>query len=416
MPGTDRSNASAVHNSYRPDIDGLRAVAVLSVVIFHAFPTWLPGGLVGVDIFFVISGYLISGHILQQLHDNRFSIFDFYSRRIRRIFPALILVLLFCLAVGAVALSAADNKELGEHVAGGAGFVANLLFWFEVGSNRDGGISNPLLHLWSLGVEEQFYIVWPLAAWVAWRRGMSVMKTIAVVAALSMIANLVIVYIDRTTAFYLPITRFWELLAGAALAELERSYGGLSRPAANMAAIAGIVLLVVSFALIREKQAFPGIIAAAPVLGAVLVIAAGRTAALKNLIFSNRIAVAIGLISYPLYLWHWPLLSFGYIIGHDTPAKEVRFGLLAVSVLLAALTYMMIEKPIRFGRFRKSAVAVPLFAIMAVIGAAGYWVSEEAQRSLPRDVAQAAAPVAKDAASLPLQKEDRHAMRGGRSL
>ncbi|WP_203428385.1 acyltransferase [Rhizobium sp. BG4] len=119
MLESDGSSAKAMQHNYRPDIDGLRAVAVLSVVIFHAFPTWLPGGLVGVDIFFVISGYLISGHILQQLHDNKFSIFDFYSRRIRRIFPALILVLLFCLAVGAVALSAADNRELGEHVAGG---------------------------------------------------------------------------------------------------------------------------------------------------------------------------------------------------------------------------------------------------------------------------------------------------------
>ncbi|MGV2101735.1 acyltransferase family protein [Rhizobium sp. 21-4511-3d] len=410
----DGSSAKAMQHNYRPDIDGLRAVAVLSVVIFHAFPTWLPGGLVGVDIFFVISGYLISGHILQQLHDNKFSIFDFYSRRIRRIFPALILVLLFCLAVGAVALSAADNRELGEHVAGGAGFVANLLFWFEVGSTKDGGISNPLLHLWSLGVEEQFYIVWPLAAWIAWRRGMSVIKTIAAVALVSMIFNLVIVYIDRTTAFYLPVTRFWELLAGAALAELERSHGGLSRPAANLAAIAGIVLLVLSFALIREKQAFPGIIAAAPVLGAVLVIAAGRTAALKTLIFSNRIAVAIGLISYPLYLWHWPLLSFGYIIGHDTPAKEVRFGLLAASVVLAGLTYMIIEKPIRFGRFRKSAVAVPLFAIMTFIGAAGYWVSEQAQHGLPRNVAQVGVPVAENTA--PPQKESRHVTRDGRSL
>ncbi|MGO4350420.1 acyltransferase family protein [Rhizobium sp. RAF36] len=405
-----QGSGSAVQHGYRSDIDGLRAVAVLSVVIFHAFPTWLPGGLVGVDIFFVISGYLISGHILQQLHDDRFSIFDFYSRRIRRIFPALIAVLLFCLCVGWIALSAADNRELGEHVAGGAGFVANLLFWFEIGSQKDGGISNPLLHLWSLGVEEQFYIVWPLAAWIAWRRGMNVIKTIAVVALVSMIANLVIVYLDRTTAFYLPITRFWELLAGAALAELERSRGNLSKPAANAAAISGIVLLVLSFALIREKQAFPGIIAAAPVLGAVLVIAAGRTAFLKQAIFSNPIAIAVGLISYPLYLWHWPLLSFGYIVEKDTPALSVRIGLLAAGFALAALTYLLIEKPIRFGRFRKSAVAVPLFAVMTAIGVAGYWVAERdglPGSSVRRDMAQIG-PV--------LQKDGRHATRDGSPL
>jgi peptidoglycan/LPS O-acetylase OafA/YrhL len=239
---------------------------------------------------------------------------------------------------------------------------------------------------------------------------MNVIKTIAVVALVSMIANLVIVYLDRTTAFYLPITRFWELLAGAALAELERSHGNLSKPAANAAAISGIVLLVLSFALIREKQAFPGIIAAAPVLGAVLVIAAGRTAFLKQAIFSNPIAIAVGLISYPLYLWHWPLLSFGYIVEKDTPALSVRIGLLAAGFALAALTYLLIEKPIRFGRFRKSAVAVPLFAVMMAIGVAGYWVAERdglPGSSVRRDMAQIG-PV--------LQKDGRHATRDGSPL
>jgi peptidoglycan/LPS O-acetylase OafA/YrhL len=156
--------------TYRPDIDGLRAVAVLAVVMFHAFPSLLPGGFVGVDIFFVISGYLITNILLSELEVGRFSLASFYARRIRRIFPALLLVLIFCYAIGWFSLFKDEYKQLGKHIVAGAGFVANLTFWNEAGYFDSAADTKPLLHLWSLGVEEQFYIIWPLILGFAFRR------------------------------------------------------------------------------------------------------------------------------------------------------------------------------------------------------------------------------------------------------
>jgi peptidoglycan/LPS O-acetylase OafA/YrhL len=366
------SKSVPVHaRDYRPDIDGLRALAVMAVVIFHYFPTWLPGGFVGVDVFFVISGYLISGHIVQQMRAGRFSLLDFYGRRIRRIFPALIAVLAACLCFGGLFMSFDSFGLLGKHVAGGAGFVANILLWTERGGTEGASNFKPLLHLWSLGVEEQFYILWPIVAWFAWRRRMSVLATIAAVAVLSMVANLLIVHVERVSAFYLPVSRFWELLAGAALIEAERQYGNMPSAMAPFAAAVGMLLLGFGFILIRVEQMFPGWIALIPVLGAVLVIAAGRDPSLKRHIFSNRIARGVGLISYPLYLWHWPLVSFGYIFQNGTPAKDLRLALLALAFLLATLTYHWIEKPIRFGAYKASPVALPLCLLMAMIGVSG---------------------------------------------
>jgi peptidoglycan/LPS O-acetylase OafA/YrhL len=158
------------HPKYRPDIDGLRAIAVLSVIGFHAFPEWIKGGFIGVDIFFVISGYLISTIIIENLKNDSFSFVDFYSRRIRRIFPALLLVLIASYAVGWFTLLAEEYAQLGKHIAAGAGFVSNLVLWNESGYFDAASDTKPLLHLWSLGVEEQFYVIWPLLMWITWKR------------------------------------------------------------------------------------------------------------------------------------------------------------------------------------------------------------------------------------------------------
>jgi peptidoglycan/LPS O-acetylase OafA/YrhL len=158
------------HPKYRSDIDGLRAVAVLSVVVFHAFPDWLQGGFIGVDIFFVISGYLISTILFENLERGTFSFQEFYVRRIKRIFPALLLVLVACLVFGWFALYPDEYQQLGTHLAAGAGFLANFIFWGESGYFDNAADTKPLLHLWSLGIEEQFYIVWPLLLWLAWKR------------------------------------------------------------------------------------------------------------------------------------------------------------------------------------------------------------------------------------------------------
>lgn len=203
---------------YRPDIDGLRAIAVLSVVAFHAFPSLLPGGFVGVDVFFVISGFLISSIILAGLDSGRFSFLEFYARRIRRIFPALSLVLLSALCLGLITMFADEYQRLGKHVLGGAGFFSNFVLWKESGYFDVAVETKPLLHLWSLGIEEQFYIIWPLLLWLSWRQCYHPLIMISLLVLMSFMLNITGVRKDIVATFYLPHARFWELLVGAGLA------------------------------------------------------------------------------------------------------------------------------------------------------------------------------------------------------
>src|SRR5262245_28111594 len=207
-------------SSYRPDIDGLRAVAVLSVVGFHAFPEWIKGGFVGVDIFFVISGFLISRIIFGGLEEGRFNYAAFYGRRIRRIFPALALVLFACLICGSFISQAGELEQLGRHIAAGAGFVSNFILWSEAGYFDNAADTKPLLHLWSLGIEEQFYIVWPLTLWLAWKRKFHVLAVTLVMAVGSFYLNVRGATQDLVATFYSPQTRYWELLSGSVLAWL----------------------------------------------------------------------------------------------------------------------------------------------------------------------------------------------------
>ncbi|MBR4877029.1 MAG: acyltransferase [Rhodocyclaceae bacterium] len=190
---TDFPQENLSHPKYRPDIDGLRAVAVLAVVAFHAFPRWMPGGFVGVDIFFVISGYLISTILLENLARDTFSFTTFYMRRIRRIFPALAVVLAACFVAGWLVLFADEFASLGKHMAAGAGFVANLALWYEAGYFDTASELKPLLHLWSLGIEEQFYLLWPLLLWLAWKRKFNVLTAIVLLLAASFVTNVVFI-------------------------------------------------------------------------------------------------------------------------------------------------------------------------------------------------------------------------------
>ena len=206
------------HPRYRPDIDGLRAIAVLAVVGFHAFPHWVQGGFIGVDIFFVISGYLISTIIFENLDSGTFSFTEFYARRMKRIFPALILVLIACFIFGWFALLADEYKQFGKHMAAGAGFVSNLVFWQEAGYFDNAAGTKPLLHLWSLGIEEQFYIVWPLLLWFAWKRKVHLAALVVVLAITSLALNLHGIHQDKIATFYAPQTRVWELLSGSIVA------------------------------------------------------------------------------------------------------------------------------------------------------------------------------------------------------
>jgi peptidoglycan/LPS O-acetylase OafA/YrhL len=279
---------------YRADIDGLRAVAILPVVAFHALPGLLPGGFIGVDVFFVISGYLITSIILSSLRSGSFTIAGFYSRRVRRIFPALGVVLVACLAVGYRFLTSDEYRQLGQHTLGGAGFVQNLLLWYDVGYFDNASETKPLLHLWSLAVEEQFYIFWPLLLALVVRCRVRVTWFVAAVAAVSFAVNVALVDRSPSAAFYFPVPRFWELMAGALLAEL------VSRPGQPLArwprvqSLVGLALIVLSCAVLDQKHSFPGFWALLPVAGATLVIAAGSSSPVNQLLLANRPMVWIG--------------------------------------------------------------------------------------------------------------------------
>lgn len=355
---------------YRPDIDGLRAVAVVAVVLYHGWPNYLPGGFIGVDIFFVISGYLITSIILSALEQDRFSILEFYARRVRRIFPALLLVLVATIGFGWIVLLPDEFKQVARHVSAGGLFVSNLLLWNEAGYFDNAGLTKPLLHLWSLGIEEQFYLLWPLLLWLMVKYRTGVLILLCTVFAASFLTNLALTSSDATAAFYSPATRFWELMAGGIGAYLYLRFRDWSGPWAQLASIGGALLLVAGFALIGTQNPFPGWRALLPVAGTFLLIMAGRHAFINGRLLSMRLVVGTGLISYPLYLWHWPLLSYGFIVHGGKPDLLVRAGLIAAAFLLAIFTYRFLELPIRRATVRGRVVGT-LATGMAVTVLAG---------------------------------------------
>jgi peptidoglycan/LPS O-acetylase OafA/YrhL len=366
---------------YRPDIDGLRALAVLAVVGFHAFPGWVRGGFIGVDIFFVISGFLISNIIFANLEAGSFTFRKFYARRIKRIFPALIIVLLFCLAVGHVVLLADEYKQLGKHVAAGIGFVANVVLWKEAGYFDKSAELKPLLHLWSLGIEEQFYLFWPPLVLLFYRRRPSVGTLLLVTLVVSFAINIAEISHHPVATFYLPFSRMWELLVGCGLSYISLTSKGATGGSAlvrklegNLTSATGFLFILAALVGLSKDTDFPGWAALLPTAGAVLLISAGQEAWLNRHIFSNRAAVFVGLISYPLYLWHWPLLSFARIVLSDRPSLPIVTLIVAISVLLAWLTYVIVEKPIRSGQtFR---VPLLLAGTAVVVGCTGAYIDQ----------------------------------------
>lgn len=364
-----------LHPKYRPDIDGLRAIAVLSVLVFHAFPEWVSGGFVGVDVFFVISGYLISTIIFENIAQQRFSFKEFYVRRINRIFPALFLVLLAAYAFGWFNLLADDFAQLGKHIAGGAGFISNLMLWNESGYFDKAAEVKPLLHLWSLGIEEQFYIFWPIFIYWMSRWPKRVLLAIAIVAGLSFVLNVAFISSHPVATFYSPLSRFWELLLGSLLAYWTL-YSSSERqvPAAykNIASVVGLGLIIFAVLILNQKSLFPGWWALLPTVGAVLIIAAGPTAWCNRIILSFRPMVWVGLISFPLYLWHWPLLALARIQEGDTVPIADRAILVALSIVLSWLTYRFVERPIRFNAKYRTQKNVALVFLMILVGYLGF--------------------------------------------
>jgi peptidoglycan/LPS O-acetylase OafA/YrhL len=369
-------NTIANPMKYRTDIDGLRAIAVLSVVGFHAFG--VQGGFVGVDIFFVISGFLISTILLTNLENSNFSFVDFYARRVKRIFPALILVLIASFIMGWFILLPDEYKQLGKHIAGASVFISNFILWNEAGYFDHEAITKPLLHLWSLGVEEQFYIIWPLLLWITWKKKFNLIYTIAIIALISFALDIKDVRSDTTAAFYSPLTRFWELLCGSFIAWLSVTHQKktLSNNILinNLLSVAGILLVIFClFALSKDNYSI-GPFALLPTSAAVLLILAGSQAWINRVILSNRVLVWFGLISFPLYLWHWPLLVFSKLSIADgtISAKATKIIAVLLSILLAWLTYKLIEKPVRFGKSSKTKPLI-LVVFITIMGGIGYF-------------------------------------------
>jgi peptidoglycan/LPS O-acetylase OafA/YrhL len=364
----------AHHSEYRADIDGLRAIAVLAVVAFHAAPGRLPGGFIGVDVFFVISGFLISSIIIRGLRAGTFTIADFYVRRVQRIFPALLIVMVACLVAGYLLLLDDELRELCKHVAGGAGFISNLVLWSEGGYFDHASDMKPLLHLWSLGVEEQFYFVWPLFLTLAARKQMGYGLPTLAVAGASFALCLWYTGPAPLTAFYFPVTRFWEILSGAGLAvyaqrQTHAEPDPRSLALRHTASLGGILLLLASLILIDKDVAFPGWWAVLPVAGTVAIVWSGPLAVINRHVLANRVLVWVGLISFPLYLWHWPALSFLRILDGQEVPQWKRLTAVAASFLLAWLTYELVEKRIRHRRNRF--VTGSLLAAMGLVAGVG---------------------------------------------
>ena len=297
--------------TYRPDIDGLRAISIIAVVLFHAFPGRFPAGFVGVDVFFVISGYLIGGLIVDELTEGRFSFATFYARRIRRIFPSLVVVLVAVYVVAWFVLFPGEFRQLGRHIVGSALFLSNFVLLDEAGYFDATSSAKLLLHLWSLAIEEQFYLVWPLLCVVAWRRRCDMLALTLAVLVVSFAVN--ILTADPATAFYSPLSRFWELNTGTAVALLQRRGGRFSRaswPDAvnNLITLLGVALIAAAF-VFPKVETYPGWWALLPVSGSALLIAARPDSWMHRYLLSSRPFVFVGLISYPLYMWHWPLIS-----------------------------------------------------------------------------------------------------------
>lgn len=347
--------------SYRPDVDGLRAVAVLAVIAFHAFPSSMPGGFVGVDIFFVISGFLISGIILQGLESQRFTMAGFYARRVRRIAPSLLIVILASLSLGWNLLFATEYAQLARHVAASAAFVQNVNLWLESGYFDHAAETKPMLHLWSLAVEEQFYIVWPLVLTALWKYRQHLLPATMALGLLSFGACLFLATHSPSGAFYLPLTRFWELMLGAGLAcwQMHRPRSARhphtqAQPQAQLQAhlqsLVGALLIAAALLLIDKNTPFPGWWALLPTGGALLIIQAGPQSMINKWLLAARPMVAVGLLSYPLYLWHWPLLSFLRIGsgGHPPPVWVV--ACLLAALILSWLSVRVVERPVRAAR------------------------------------------------------------------
>jgi peptidoglycan/LPS O-acetylase OafA/YrhL/thiol-disulfide isomerase/thioredoxin len=352
---------------YRAEIDGLRALAVVPVILFHADFGLLPGGFAGVDVFFVISGFLITTILLEDLDNDRFSILRFYERRLRRIAPALLLVCLACLPFAMMWMLPSELDTFGKSLFHSLLMVANFDLWgnnyFDAGNEL-----KPLLHMWSLAVEEQFYLFFPLLLWLMRRTARRTMFTVvAGIALVSFMATWPISEVDPIGNFYLPVTRVWELCLGALLAIYRPESIRLSEPARSGLAMLGLLLILLCYGMSISAAHYPGPATLLPCVGTVLIIAFASGQNLTGRLLMWRPLLGIGLISYSLYLWHQPIFAFARIRMIDPLSSNVYLLLIALTFVLAVLTYFLVEQPFRQKRLLPTRRLVGISGISSVL-------------------------------------------------
>ena len=381
---TKKINNTLKKMTYRPDIDALRAIAVLAVIGFHAFPSALRGGVVGVDIFFVISGYLITKIIFDALNSHSFRFVTFYARRVRRIFPSLVFLLAVILPLGYLLLLPDEFSQLGKHVFSGSIYISNFTLLNESVYFDPDAETKLLLHLWSLAIEEQFYIFWPVVAFLIHRFTTKHFLVVFIFFIASFLSCCIAYRISAVTAFYLPFTRCWELLLGALLTlgesaapdtidkTLHRtifSFKNQNITVKKIVFCASLLLIILTIVFIQHKHAFLGSIIAT-IGAAALLLSRGPS------LFSNKLLITIGLISYPLYLWHWPILSFGRIYEGTASENEYRIIAIFASFLLAGFTYAFVERSLRFGKYLRAKTGA-LVVSLCIIGFFGALVAHK---------------------------------------
>ena len=329
---------------YRPEIDGLRALAVIPVILFHAKIQLFEGGFIGVDIFFVISGYLITSILIIEIQKGTFSLIDFYERRIRRILPAMFLVMFFCIPFAWIWMTPYQLKDFSQSIIAINLLSSNILFWLEGGYFGSANEEKPLLHTWSLSVEEQYYLLFPLFLLFIWkRREKSVFKYVVLISIISFLISEWGWRNESVANFYLAPSRAWEILTGSVCAFL---YTKENRKNSNILSIVGLLMATTPIFIFDENTPFPSFYTIIPVLGVALIILFSGEDSYVTKILSNKILVKIGLISYSAYLWHHPLFAFKQILFEPFDLK-ITLSLLVVTYIFAYLTWKFVEQPFR---------------------------------------------------------------------
>ncbi|MFT4817018.1 MAG: peptidoglycan/LPS O-acetylase OafA/YrhL [Pseudohongiellaceae bacterium] len=361
---------------YRPEIDGLRALAVVPVILFHGGFELFSGGFVGVDVFFVISGYLITTILIEDIENNRFSIVNFYERRARRILPALFFVMFVCIPFSWMWMLPGQLRDFSQSLMAVGLFSSNILFWLESGYFETAAEAKPLLHTWSLAVEEQYYLLFPIFLFFAWRFGKNrVFSMIVVLAAISLGLSEWGWRNQAAANFYLAPTRAWELFAGSIAAFVVLQRGVQSNNTLSLLGLAAILFAIFAY---DENTPFPSLYALVPVVGVALLVLFAGAGTLAAKLLSSRFFVALGLISYSAYLWHQPLFAFARIRLAGNPSSEFMLLLSILSIVLAIFSWRYIEKPFRekgtifASKLALLSTVIPSFIFFMCIGFFGY--------------------------------------------